>query len=622
MKFSSAVLFVLFVIVIVLWFFVCIFNDTFGAASKTVQWFVFIMGIIMGCAIYYLLMSVQRRITTRDMEQKNVNRFFTQTAYTLVNALDAKDKFSHGHSGRVAEYSAKIAEFAGKSPSECEEIYYIALLHDVGMLGISESIVNKEGRLTEEEFESMKGHTDMGAKILQDIAEYPYISIGARFHHERYDGKGYPRGLKGTDIPEIARIIAVADAYDAMTSKRGYREPFPQTRVREELIECSGTQFDPVFAGIMIHLIDLDTGFEMREHIDYNDVADSRALVTGQSREEVSEGILINSNMATIGFRVTADKKNTGIVPKPSIILYDSLDGLFHEEKTEREEFLYYEYAEINYEGKVSATGARKAETKNPGAGDTSLSSGEYRIEAVRIKDHALIRMINRSRKVETVIALPDSSRFSYMGITGEHCRISGVVVDRDDEPKGEGYIQRIAEEISYIDVPAGDVPNVQVDGYRTASSAGIPIRDGLTITFHTVSLPTARLVWHCPSYFIYSSKNGEIDGDNYKEYSYVRLDGETWEVESDSENELIVDRERFDNWDSWRAYNREGFECRISFGRLGNRIISSTDNCGIAIRNITDIKVLSDEVYVALSGDQCALTNIRIGTEDYIYES
>ena len=94
---------------------------------------------------------------------------------------------------------------------------------------------------------------------------YPYLSIGANFHHERYDGTGYPNKLKGTDIPEIARIISVADAYDAMTSSRSYRDPIPQQNVREEIVRCAGTQFDPKFANIMIHLIDQDTKYKMKE---------------------------------------------------------------------------------------------------------------------------------------------------------------------------------------------------------------------------------------------------------------------------------------------------------------------------------------------------------------------
>ena len=173
-------------------------------------------------------------------ERKKARLLFEQTAEALVNAIDAKDQYTHGHSTRVAEYSKRLAEMAGKDPNECDEIYFAALLHDVGKIGIPDHIINKEGRLTDEEFAAIKEHPVIGKRILLSISQSPYLSIGANYHHERYDGKGYPTGLKGEDIPEIARIIGVADAYDAMTSKRSYRDPIPQEKVREEFVKGMG----------------------------------------------------------------------------------------------------------------------------------------------------------------------------------------------------------------------------------------------------------------------------------------------------------------------------------------------------------------------------------------------
>ncbi|MBP5604819.1 MAG: HD domain-containing protein, partial [Ruminiclostridium sp.] len=184
-------------------------------------------------------------------EQEHIQALFEQTAAALASAIDAKDKYTHGHSRRVAEYSRKIAEFVEKPPAECREIYYSALLHDVGKIGVPDTIINKEGRLTEEEFAAIKAHPTIGNQILSSISKSPYLSIGAHFHHERFDGNGYPQKLKGNDIPEIARIIAVADAYDAMTSKRSYRDPLPQQIVREEIVKGMDTQFDPEYAKIM-----------------------------------------------------------------------------------------------------------------------------------------------------------------------------------------------------------------------------------------------------------------------------------------------------------------------------------------------------------------------------------
>ncbi len=208
-------------------------------------------------------------------QQKLSQRLFEQTATALVSAVDAKDKYTHGHSTRVAEYSSKIARLAGKSEEECREIYFAGLLHDVGKIGIDDRIINKNGKLTPEEYDVIKTHPDMGNQILISITEYPYLSIGAHYHHERYDGKGYPDGLIGEDIPEIARIIAVADAYDAMSSKRSYRDTIPQHKIREEIVKGIGTQFDPKFATIMLHLIDKDEEYEMQERSEVKELAAS-----------------------------------------------------------------------------------------------------------------------------------------------------------------------------------------------------------------------------------------------------------------------------------------------------------------------------------------------------------
>ena len=126
-------------------------------------------------------------------------------------------------------------------------------------------IITKKGKLTPEEYEEIKKHPIYGSQILDSISEFPYLRIGANGHHERYDGKGYPDGIKGEEIPELARIISVADAYDAMTSKRSYRDPIPQEVVREEIVKGTGTQFDPEYAKLMIQLIDMDKDYKMRE---------------------------------------------------------------------------------------------------------------------------------------------------------------------------------------------------------------------------------------------------------------------------------------------------------------------------------------------------------------------
>ncbi len=183
----------------------------------------------------------------------------------LAEAIDAKDAYTNGHSSRVAKYSRMIAAKLGYPETEQNEIYMMGLLHDVGKIGVPDEVINKPGRLTDEEFEMIKAHPVIGSRILGSIKENPRLATGARWHHERYDGKGYPDGIAGEAIPEEARIIAVADAYDAMTSMRSYRGIMPQEAVRSEIEKGIGTQFDPQFARIMLRLIDEDTGYTMHE---------------------------------------------------------------------------------------------------------------------------------------------------------------------------------------------------------------------------------------------------------------------------------------------------------------------------------------------------------------------
>lgn len=194
-----------------------------------------------------------------------LTRMTTETAEALASAIDAKDKYTHGHSTRVADYSKRIARAAGKTEAECRNIFLAALLHDVGKIGIANTIINKQGKLTDREYEVIKTHPVIGRQILSNITQTPHISEGAYYHHERFDGTGYPKSLAGKDIPDIGRIIAVADAYDAMTSKRSYRDPLSQDLVRAEIEKGIGTQFDPEYGRIMLAMIDEDKDYKMRE---------------------------------------------------------------------------------------------------------------------------------------------------------------------------------------------------------------------------------------------------------------------------------------------------------------------------------------------------------------------
>ena len=212
------------------------------------------------------LITLQKQLYF-EVEQKTREKklLFLQVISALAIAIDKKDVYTNGHSNRVARYAKKIAKRVGYTEARQDEIYMIGLLHDVGKIGVRDDVLNKPGELDSEEFEEIKKHTTMGAAILESIEENPKIALGAKCHHERYDGSGYPSGLKGEDIPEEARIIAVADAYDAMSSDRSYRPRLTQEQIKKELIEGKGTQFDPRFADVMLDMIEEDKDYKLRD---------------------------------------------------------------------------------------------------------------------------------------------------------------------------------------------------------------------------------------------------------------------------------------------------------------------------------------------------------------------
>ena len=198
-------------------------------------------------------------------QQEIINVQFLQTVKALSEAVDAKDRYTSGHSLRVAQYAKLIAAKMGKSIEEQDRIYRAGLLHDVGKIRIPEEIINKPDKLTDEEFNVIKVHSVTGYHILKGISGNDTIANAAKYHHERFDGRGYPNGLEGERIPEIARILGVADSYDAMSSNRSYRKALPQEVIRAEILRCKGTQFDPEIADIMIELIDEDKEYTLKQ---------------------------------------------------------------------------------------------------------------------------------------------------------------------------------------------------------------------------------------------------------------------------------------------------------------------------------------------------------------------
>ena len=202
---------------------------------------------------------MQRTMLKQKLELEYAKKQITmsnETILSIARTVDAKDTNTSEHSYRVSEYSVAIAKRLGFSDEKCENLRKMALLHDIGKIGIPDAILNKPAKLTDEEYAVMKTHVTLGAEILKDFTLIDNVDVGALYHHEKYDGTGYCHGLKGTEIPIEARIIGIADAFDAMTANRVYRKQLDIDYVINELRRCSGTQFDPKLVKIMLSLID------------------------------------------------------------------------------------------------------------------------------------------------------------------------------------------------------------------------------------------------------------------------------------------------------------------------------------------------------------------------------
>ncbi|MCX5705746.1 MAG: HD domain-containing protein [Candidatus Omnitrophica bacterium] len=205
-----------------------------------------------------IVMAIQNASLFQDLDEqllKNKN-LFLQTVFALSSAIEAKDLYTQGHTERVTHYSLTVAtelkemdKIDGLDTKRLfENLRISSLLHDIGKIGIPEAILNKKDDLTEEEREQMKKHSLIGARILSEVDEFYEPILGVKYHHERYDGTGYPDGLKGEEIPLIARIIAIADTFDAMTTHRPYRASIPKEEAISIIHKESGRQFDPVIA--------------------------------------------------------------------------------------------------------------------------------------------------------------------------------------------------------------------------------------------------------------------------------------------------------------------------------------------------------------------------------------
>ncbi len=197
----------------------------------------------------------------------SLHTLLREAVRAIISALEAKDPYTHGHSIRVSEYALLIGEGLGLSQEELFNLELGALLHDIGKIGTPEHILLKPGRLTKEEFEIMKKHPVQSAEILSHIELLKEVVPIVKYHQERIDGRGYPDGLKGEDIPLLSRIVYIADAFDAMTSDRPYRKALPLEHAYDELLRCRGEQFDPKLVSIFIEAHQSKKSLKHESHI-------------------------------------------------------------------------------------------------------------------------------------------------------------------------------------------------------------------------------------------------------------------------------------------------------------------------------------------------------------------
>ncbi len=566
----------------------------------------------------------KRKLDEANEANRSVMKSFEQTAVAVARAVDSREGRKGGHSQRVADYSREIARNLGMSEKECYKVYLSAVLHDIGKIVTPDTILENKGRLTEKEKEILHEHVITGGEILSTVDDYPFLKTAAKYHHERYDSKGYPEGLRGEDIPLTARIVAVANAYDEMTSYKDDREPMAQGRVRKNLASEAGKKFDPHIVDVMIGMIDRDTEYMMKEadeeyveEADKSDITVVNRMHFDNYKEQVSDGIRVTGEYLKLRFESRPDVGYERKNALPTVILFDSFDRCVHRNERTIKNLRYLEFGEIWMDGHVICTAARTSKSEVTTISDPLRTDENewmaYELEAVLLKDHVKIRINSKYSERSVIMALPDSTRYVFLALAGEHCTIRNITVTKTHDEVKEGDIERIAPEVDFFTRKDGDIPNIQIDGYRESTSEARPVEDGMRIFFRTESLPIADLVHHCPYLLLYSSDDGEVTGRNYQEFACIRLDGDDATYEGKAQNKLTVHkRSDFGGWDAWKEINKKGLDYEIRLSRRKNRIRMETENAGISIDCLTVVPEGTDCVYIALTGNLCALMDIR----------
>ena len=235
-------------------------------SSMPVTYVLFVFYLLWFIAVGSYFMS-NARIEKIQKQREHDLMILNQSIMTFTSFIDAKDSYTRNHSVRVAIYAKEIGRRMGLDEDELQNLYYGTLLHDVGKIGIPDEILTNEGQLSSEEFEIIKTHPLKGVEMLKNFTEIPNISDCAHYHHERYDGKGYPEGFSREQIPLFARIASVADSYDVMSLDRKYKKAMSHDEIEEELLANSGTQFDPKIVPFIIDM--MNDGFTDKVRSEY-----------------------------------------------------------------------------------------------------------------------------------------------------------------------------------------------------------------------------------------------------------------------------------------------------------------------------------------------------------------
>lgn len=497
-------------------------------------------------------------------EQKRMKSIFGQAAEAMAIVIEKGDGAQKSRAERIALMAREMAVRAGKNEEDCDKIYYAGYC------------------------------CDAGEEALSCIKAFPFLCETAQFV-----GKDYSEG-----IPEYSRIITVAKDYDKMIRDT----TIPAFFVRDYFIREAGRKYDPVYAKIAVQLLDSETNKGVFEKAAEEM---NTELVCRNYRDEVTIGIPVLQNVTNITFDCTTlDSEAKFTVP--SIILFDSSDVKVQKTRETIASHKYIEYGEAWFDAHCISTAARNMEIRN--IKENSGTDGHYKITACRFEDHLLLKMQSPEKSFEVIVALPSASKSAYIGITGENVHIQNIKVEQTNQLTTENDIPRIAEKLNYINRIESDIPNVQIVKPLDEFTQGVEVKNGMKIYFHAQSLPDANLVWHCPYIILYASEDGKVYGKNYREYAMIKFDGEENGSNENAENEFVMKKtESFTNWEDWEEHNKAGYECMVEFIKNGSEVMLRTHNKGIFIQNTTKVRNGNKEIFVAFSGDQVALTDIRI---------